>query len=937
MSGDNQKLICFPPFRLDCPEHRLYRGDELIPLRPKSFELLQYLALRPARLVTKEELLEAVWPDTTTTDTVLKVCIREIREALGDDAAQSRYIETAHRRGYRFIANIEEPGRPQNVSRSTSPLTLVGREVEIERLNSLLAGTLSGARQVVFVKGEPGIGKTTLVQSWLDQITVNSNVLVAHGQCLEQYGSSEAYLPMLEAVSRLCRGPKYEAVIAVLRRHAPTWLAQIPWLIPETERHVQSETLGATRERMLREIAEAVEAITENSPLLLVLEDLHWSDYSTLDLISYLARRKESARLMVIGTYRPADISARHPLNALKQELRAHQQCEELPLKLLDEKAVAAHLAARFPDNRFPSDLPHSLHQRTEGNPMFINHLVDFFVSNGLIVAVDGSWVLTQPLSEVEATLPDNIRQIIEKQAAGLSEQEQQILESASIAGLEFSTAMVAASLNKDNFEVEEVCEKLARRHLFIRFADGVESAAGEISARYGFIHALYQNAFYERVPIARGAYLHKKIAEHLEATSEDRSGSLAAELALHFEKARDFTRAVANLHDAAQNANRRSANREAETLSRRGLELVTKLTPGPERLQVELLLQTCLATSLSATYGYGAAEVEQAYSRARELCDESSSDLQLAPVLWGLWRFYLIRSDLHVARELAQQLFDLARSEQNDALLIGAHSALGTTYDNLGDFEAANKHFEQGVSLYEPSERNTYLRLYGSDPGVTLRSFNAWALWSLGDADLALNIAREAVTLAEELRHPETLCFALFFTAWVHQLRREPHDTLNYAQATIEIAEKNGLAQWTAFGASLHGWAAAEQGRITEGIAEMRKTLETYNAIGSEISRPHFLGLLAEALMKERRLDEALLRLSEALAVVENTGQRYYESELQRLKGELFMHTGDRNRARECFQISLEIARRQKARSFEQRAEASLSLFLDQRSRRDL
>lgn len=673
MSGDNQKQICFPPFRLDCPEHRLYRGDALIPLRPKSFELLQYLALRPARLVTKEELLQAVWPDTATTDTVLKVCIREIREALGDDAAQSRYIETAHRRGYRFIANIEEPGRPQNVSRSTSPLTLVGREVEIERLNSLLAGTLSGARQVVFVTGEPGIGKTTLVQSWLDQITVNSNVLVAHGQCLEQYGSSEAYLPMLEAVSRLCRGPKYEAIIAVLRRHAPTWLAQIPWLITETERHVfQSETLGATRERMLREIAEAVETITEDSPLLLVLEDLHWSDYSTLDLISYLARRSESARLMLIGTYRPADISQRHPLNAVKQELRAHQQCEELPLKLLDENAVATHLAARFPDNRFPSDLPHSLHQRTEGNPMFINHLVDFFVDNGLIVAVDGPWVLTRPLSEVEATLPDNIRQIIEKQAAGLSEQEQQILESASIAGLEFSTAMVAASLNKDHFEVEEVCEKLARRHLFIRFADGVESAAGEISARYSFIHALYQNAFYERVPIARAAYLHKKIAERLEATLEDRSGSLAAELALHFEKARDYPRAVANLHDAAQHANHRSANREAETLSRRGLGLVTKLTHGPERLQLELLLQTCLATSLSATYGYGAAEVEQAYSRARELCDESSSDLQLAPVLWGLWRFYLIRSDLQAARELAQQLFDLARSEQNDALLIG-------------------------------------------------------------------------------------------------------------------------------------------------------------------------------------------------------------------------------------------------------------------------
>ena len=925
MSGDNQQQICFPPFRLDCPEQRLYLHDTLIPLRRKSFELLQYLACRPGKLVTKEELLEAVWPDTTTTDTVLKVCIREIREALGDDAAQSRYIETAHRRGYRFIAVIEESS-----SRPPSHLTnVVGRDPEIERLNNLLAKTLAGARQLVFVTGEPGIGKTTLVQSFLDRI--DANVLVAHGQCLEQYGSSEAYLPMLEAVSRLCRGPKHEAVIAVLRRHAPTWVAQIPWLVAESERHLfQSETLGATRERMLREMAEAVERISEDFPLLLVLEDLHWSDYSTLDLIAYLARRSESARLMVIGTYRPADISGRHPLNAVKQELRAHQQCEELALRLLDENAVVEHLAARFPDNRFPPELPHSLHQRTEGNPMFINHLIDFFVTGGLIAVVDGQWLLTKPLPEVEITLPDNIRQIIEKQVAGLSEHEQQILESASIAGVEFSTAMVAASLDQDNFEVEEVCEKLARRHLFIRFADSVESAAGEISARYGFIHALHQNAFYERVPVARGAHLHKKIAEYLEATSDDRSGSIAAELAMHFEKARDYSRAVAYLHDAAQNANHHSANREAATLSRRGLELVTKLADGPDRLQLELLLQTNLAMSLSATYGYGAAEVEQAYSRARELCGESSNNLQLAPVLWGLWRFYLIRSDLQVARELAQQLFDLAQSEQNDALVIGGHSALGTTYDNLGEFEAAKNHFEQGVALYDPRERTTYLRLYGSDPGVTLRSFNAWALWSLGDPELAINTAREAVALAEQIRHPETLSFAIFFTAWVHQLRGEPDDTLTYAQATIDLAEKNGLAQWAAFAASLHGWAAAEQGRVSEGIAEMRQTLETYSAIGSEISRPHFLGLLAEALMHDRRFDEALVTLSEALAVVENTGQRYYESELQRLKGELFMHTGDSDRARECFQISLEVARRQKARSFAQRAEASLSNIID-------
>jgi predicted ATPase len=674
-------------------------------------------------------------------------------------------------------------------------------------------------------------------------------------------------------------------------------------------------------------MAEAIETLTLNRALVLVLEDLHWSDYSTVDLLSYLARRSEPARLMVIGTYRPAEvISARHPLNGVKRELQAHRQCEELALGFLNEGAVAEYLAVRFPDHHFPPNLPHSIHQRTDGNPLFIINLLDYFLTKGLIARLGEEWRLMEALEKVETGMPDNIRQIIEKQVDSLSNEERRVLETASIAGVEFSTSTIAAALDTDMMQVEETCENLVRRRLFLRTAGSSQWPEGEWSARYGFIHALYQNALYDLVPAARRAHLHKGIGEHTELITRSRAGEMAAELAMHFEKARDYRRAALYLQQAAENASHRSANQEAKDLARRGLELLKRLPDTPERAQQELLLQTSLAVALSATEGYGATEVEQAYRRARELCQQSGSKVQFSPVLWGLWRFYLIRSDLKLAREMSQQLLDLAEGGKDAALLVEAHLAAGTACDNLGEFATARNHFEQGIALYDSQQRPIHLSLYGQDPQVALRCFNAWAIWSLGYPNLALATARQALTLAEELRHPETLCFALFFAAWVHQLRRESEETLTYARSTIELATRNGIAQWIAFGSSLQGWALAEQGHLREGITQMRQTLATYRAIGSEISRPHFLGLIAEALMKNGETEEGLRALTEALSLAESTGQRYYESELYRLQGELWLaQAGNTDQAEAGFRRALEVARTQQARSFELRAATSL------------
>ena len=357
------KPVTFSGFRLDATNEQLSQGVQAIPLRPKAFAVLAHLVEHAGQLVTKQQLLEAVWPGTFVTDAVLKDSIRQLRDALGDDAESPRFIETAHRRGYRFIGRIsDEAAVSQSHAEASTAVDndagtrsagVLGREGELASMSRWLERARQGERQVVFVTGEPGIGKTTLVTAVRDEAAARG-FSMAWGQCLEQYGAGEAYLPVLDGLSRLGRTSNGARLAQLLHEHAPTWLLELPSLLPAGEREaLRQQVPGTTRERMLRELAGAIEAITVEVPLMIVLEDLHWSDYSTLDLISYLARRRDRARLIVVGTYRPVDvILGEHPLKAVKRELQAHGLCKELPLEVLDggrRRAIPRSYIARPP------------------------------------------------------------------------------------------------------------------------------------------------------------------------------------------------------------------------------------------------------------------------------------------------------------------------------------------------------------------------------------------------------------------------------------------------------------------------------------------------------------------------------------------------------------------------------------------------------------
>lgn len=548
--SSNASVKEFPPFRLDAANQRLWRRsdsgeDQRLPLKPKPFAILRYLVDRAGRLVTQDELLDAVWPDTHVQPEVLKRHVFEIRDLLGDDPKNPTFVETLARRGYQFIAAVRNAELAEPTAAEIPAQTrIVGRDRELGELRTQLGKAIGGQRQIVFVTGEPGIGKTTLVDEFQRQAATGGPIRVARGQCVEGYGGKEAYYPVLEALGNLCRGPEGDSVVRILAAQAPTWFVQFPALVNRQQREtMQREIQGATRQRMLREISEALETITSERPLVLVLEDLHWVDPSTVDLISALARGRGTAKLMVIGTYRPVDMAlSAHPLRAVKQDLHVHQLCQEFALELFRKEDIAAYLAADAPAASVPNGLAALLYKHSEGNPLFMVAGLDHMNQRGFVSQESGACRLNVPIEEIDLEVPESLRQMIELQMERLSPEELRSLEAASVTGALFSAEVSAAAANMDAEDFEDLCEQLSRQHLIVRSTDSNEVPASE---RYEFVHSLYREVFYRRQPPGRRAKLHLLIARRLEALYAQRLSEAAAELAHHFEQGGDPLRAA--------------------------------------------------------------------------------------------------------------------------------------------------------------------------------------------------------------------------------------------------------------------------------------------------------------------------------------------------------------------------------------------------------
>ena len=574
-------LIRFPPFALDVPNARLYRDDEIIPLRGKTLAVLEYLVARPGRLVTKDELLKEVWPEVYVSEDVLVGCVHELRQVFGDTRSTARFVETVYRRGYRWIAGAVEAGdgeqsRPSTPAGLRQPMPIfVGREPDVAQLRSWLAHAASGVRQVVFVTGEAGIGKTALVDAFLGDLPT-APCLVARGQCIEQYGPAEPFLPLLDALVRLGSERQNASVASTLERCLPD-----PLLSPVTSRSAGSGTGGIMPERAVRLLGGAVEAVAAERVIVLVLEDLHWSDPSTLDVLSYVAQRSEPCRLMVLATYRPTDvILRRHPLRGLASELRARRRSEQLALGRLTVDAV--HQWLGYLCSSPPHALVAWLHRRTDGHPLFLLMLFEALASAGMVACDQGEWSV-QP-GYAEFGVPESLRLMIDREAERLNDADRFLLEAASTAGTHFSAASVAAAVEQDLVSVEARCDALARESQFLRLADPWQWPDGTVAGSYRFSHELYRSVFYENRSPARARLLHRRIGERLERAYGSRADELATELSIHFDRGGDPVRAEGYLEKVAIDCNRRGAHREATASILRALELVSQQADTPER-----------------------------------------------------------------------------------------------------------------------------------------------------------------------------------------------------------------------------------------------------------------------------------------------------------------------------------------------------------------
>ena len=614
----------FQSFRLDASNHCLWHADERVSLPPKAFDVLRYLVEHPGRLVTQDEILEALWPETYVNPEVVKKYILGIRKVLGDRADEPEFIETLPRRGYQFVAQVSDESRTPTSDSGADTTRIVGRTAAMAALDGCLSNMLRGQRQVIFVTGEAGIGKTTLVDVFHQQAARRPNLRIARGQCVEGFGGKEAYYPMLEALGQLVRDSDGGPFAQVLAKRAPTWWIQFPSLVKADKREaLQREIVGATRERMVREICEALETITAEYPLVLIFEDLHWVDPSTLDLISALARRREPVKLMLLGTYRPTDVAlSQMLLKGLKQDLQVHRLCEEIAVERLEEPEIAEYLATEFPNSSLPSGLPKLIYQHSGGNALFMVAIVKDMVKKGLIVQEQGGWRLVKRLAEVDPGVPDTLQQMLDVQFDQLSEPEQRILKSASVAGERFSLWNITTNADVEPDGIEELCDRLAERQQFIRSAGIQELSNQSVSPQYEFRHSLYRRAIYRRLSDGIRKRLHLSLAQRLKAlcSTAKQEQELASELALHFEGGRDYEQAIRYLMLAAENAARRFAYRDSIQVLQQALELVPKVASsvGAE-LEVQILELIGHTHYALGAMGESANAYEAAASRAAQ------------------------------------------------------------------------------------------------------------------------------------------------------------------------------------------------------------------------------------------------------------------------------------------------------------------------------
>jgi predicted ATPase/DNA-binding SARP family transcriptional activator len=858
----------------------------------------------------------------------------------------------------------------------------VARERELGQLEGHLEAALAGQGKVVFVTGDAGSGKTALVQEFARRVQeVHADLVVASGNCSAHTGVGDPYLPLREILGLLTGNVEAQwAAGAMTSEHArrlwntlphaaqalleaspdlidtfvpgpalvdrvvactpgrPDWLARLAEIV---ERKPAGPGMPSLQQSALFEqYTQALRALAGKRPLLLALDDLQWADGGSVSLLFHLGRHVAGSRILIVGAYRPEEVTlgrdgARHPLEPVVNEFqRAFGDITVNVGEAESQDFIEAYLDSE--PNRLGVPFRQMLHRQTRGHPLFTIELLRGLQERGdLVHDPEGRWV-EGPALDWE-TLPARVEAVIGERIGRLAEPLQDRLRVASVEGEVFTAEVVARVRSVSEREVVRwLSGELDRRHRLVR-AQAIERLEARRVSRYRFRNYLFQKYLYDNLDQVERAYLHEDVGNVLEELYAGQASELApvaVQLAWHFQEAGITDKAIHYLHQAGERAVQLSAYQEGIAHLTRALALLMTLPESPKRARQELTLQLALGISWM---GIAAPEVEKAYVRARELCQQTGKTSQLCRILGHLSAMHYVQAGHQRAHELAKETLELAQQVEDALLVAVGHWHLGFVLFALGEYAAARAHLEQMIAFYEPQHHHPLVSLRGADTGVSALAYDACCLWCLGYPEQALKRSQEALALARELDHPFSLAEALWCGGCIFSdMRWDAHALKGHAEELLRFANEKGMPTWLGYATSFRGEAVAMLGQLQEGMAQIREGMAASQSRGLRLYFPGNLRSLAEAQARAGQPEAGLATLAEALNLVEQTDERHWEAELYRQRADLLLMQGEGAEAEASLQNAIEVARRQSAKSWELRATTSLARLWQEQGRMD-
>ncbi len=790
---------------------------------------------------------------------------------------------------------------------------LVGRDDAWRRLERAQRAARRGRGRVMLIAGEAGIGKSRLMQDFVTALEGEAVLLAGSAHEAEQ---GVPYWPLIEALRPHLRTIDWAAlgVDSVCVAEAARLLPALRELLPDlpepdpVEPTQQQVRLFRALTRCLLGLATLASGARRS--LILCLDDLHWADKTTLLYLGYLARHIGDAPVLVLGAYRADEAAAVAPLRAALLRLDAFQ---EIRLQGLEQREVLRLVRQLSGRGDGAERFSQRLHRETGGNPFFLLEILRAMFEADLLRQGGKGWSVDvdEMVAECrELPLPDTVTGAIRDRLRRLSARTRQVLEAGAVLGCRFDHDLVWHTSGRGEDEVVDALDALLARQVI-----------AERDGEYQFIHQLTCGVVYGDLSYGRRRLLHRRAGEALERLRPDH----AVALARHFERAERMEWALGYLFEAGQKAMRMAAPEEAAAHLSRALALLETLPESTERARQELRLQLALGVALQIAQGRGDPAAGRAHARARELCRQLGDTQRLFVALGLLLMFHTTAGDQRTARAIGAELLDVARRAGDPSLVMIAHWQLGVHRLVIGELVEAQSYLERAVAAYDAERHHPLTFRFGMEPGVMSLAALAWVLWMLGYPEQALARSREALALAEALAYPPGVAMAHSYASGFHTSRRDWRAAQESAEAVMRISAKHGLLYWRTAGLVCRGRALVHRGAFEEGIAHIHQGLAEGRDMGAEVLTVLQFVLLAEACGEAGRIEEGLVAAEDALDVVRHTGERFYEPEAHRLRGELLWAlTGDGAEAEACFRRAIKLAQRQGARMLELRAVVS-------------